>query len=480
MKTKRIISLLLIASLLTSASACGSEAPEKDNGTDTTAEETTEKPEYEFPELNCGGDKFTILNTGWVWSMYTFIDFETQTGDSLDDAVYERDRKIEEIFNVKLDVREAAIDDLADLVRTSVMAGDQAYDAAYIKGDHMSGIITDGCVLDLANVDGLNLDKLWWNQNVRNSCKLGKDGALYFAVSDLSLTAFDLTWCLMFNETKMEELNMDKPYDLVRNGKWTLDKFHEYTTKGANLNGDENFSFKVDGNCDYGFTSYSNVVAMAMVGADCHLTENNADGVPELSAENDRFYRFCDKFSSLTKTRGEYLEANNGDKHYEKIFKSGRALFVGAEIKATSVFRDFDDQFGIVPSPKLDEEQAEYASWINYLVPLLTIPADCKDPERSGKIIDAMSYLSMKNILPLYYNVKVSQKGLRNDDSIEMLGIIRDARYFEPSLVYGWTTNLYNSLSGQLVTGNGNVASLIASNKNKIAEKIAATMELVK
>ena len=133
-------------------------------------------------------------------------------------------------------------------------------------------------------------------------------------------------------------------------------------------------------------------------------------------------------------------------------------------------------QFGLVPSPKLDEEQAEYASWINYLVPLFTIPADCKDPERSGKIIDAMSYLSMKNVLPLYYNVKVSQKGLRNNDSIEMLGIIRDARSFEPSLVYGWTTNLYNLLSGQLVTGNGNVAS----NKNKIAEKIAATMELVK
>ena len=176
MKVKRIISLLLLASLLTSASACGSEAPEKDNGTDTTAEETTEKPEYEFPELDCGGDEFTIFNTGWVWSMYTLIDVETQTGDSLDDAVYERNRKIEEIFNVKLDVREAAIDDLAGLVRTSVMAGDQSYDAAYIKGDHLNGIITDGCVLDLTNVDGLKLDK---------------------------------------------------PYDLVRSGKWTLDKFHE-------------------------------------------------------------------------------------------------------------------------------------------------------------------------------------------------------------------------------------------------------------
>lgn len=49
--------------------------------------------------------------------MYTLIDVETQTGDLLDDVVYERNRRIEELFNVKLDVREAAIDDLAGLVR---------------------------------------------------------------------------------------------------------------------------------------------------------------------------------------------------------------------------------------------------------------------------------------------------------------------------------------------------------------------------
>ena len=104
MKAKRIISLFLLASLLISASACGSEAPEKESA-DTTAGETTEKPEYEFPELDCGGDEFTILNTGWVWSMYTLIDVETQTGDSLDDVVYERNRRIEKLFNVKLDVR---------------------------------------------------------------------------------------------------------------------------------------------------------------------------------------------------------------------------------------------------------------------------------------------------------------------------------------------------------------------------------------
>ena len=210
----RMISVSLAAMLF--LTSCGSTT---DNGNeDTTAENgtapdtTTEEVQPELPERNFEGYNFNILN-GNVYSWFTVsnVTSEEENGDTMNDAIYRRNRKVEELFNVKLDVREAAIDDLAGLVRTSVMAGDQSYDAAYIKGDHLNGIITDGCVLDLANVDGLNLDKPWWNQNVRNSCKLGKDRVLYFAVSDLSLTAFDLTWCLMFNETKLEKLNLDKP-----------------------------------------------------------------------------------------------------------------------------------------------------------------------------------------------------------------------------------------------------------------------------
>ena len=47
MKTKRIISLLL-ASLLTSASACGSEAPEKESADTTAAVEVIVKFECHF------------------------------------------------------------------------------------------------------------------------------------------------------------------------------------------------------------------------------------------------------------------------------------------------------------------------------------------------------------------------------------------------------------------------------------------------
>ena len=92
---KKMTSLLLLMAMLASLASCGGEKTSADETTisdDTGTSVSSDDPEYVYPELDCGGDEFTILNTGWVWSMYTFIDFETQTGDSLDDAVYERNR----------------------------------------------------------------------------------------------------------------------------------------------------------------------------------------------------------------------------------------------------------------------------------------------------------------------------------------------------------------------------------------------------
>ena len=38
-------------------------------------------------------------------------------------------------------------------------------------------------------------------------------------------------------------------------------------------------------------------------------------------------------------------------------------------------------------------------------------------------MIDALTYRSYETVLPVCYENRVAQKGLRNEDSIEMLGI---------------------------------------------------------
>ena len=482
---KRIISLCFLSAVILSVVSCGSDGSAKEmefSGTDSSSvDSVSEYADYIFPELDCCEDIFTILNLESAWNMYTNLDFESQTGEQLDDAVYNRNRKVEELFNVKLNVIDVSIDDLAKSTRQSVTSNDSLYDAAYIKGEHIAPLITDGLLTDLTTVSGLQLDQYWWNQNVMKSAQIGDKNSVFFAVSDLSLTAFDLTWCIMFNENMTEELGLDKPYDLVRNGKWTLDELKKYAAAGANLNGDESFKWNGEGNSVYGFASYYNIIGEMLIGAGCRFTDK-IDGIPSFALDNERFYNFCEKVTSLTSAAGEYIDANNSvsGEHYEQIFKSRRSLFVGAEIKASTVYRDFDDTFGILPAPKLDETQSEYYSWINYMIPLLTIPKDCKNVERTGIILDAMSYLSTKDVLPKYYDIRVSQKGLRNEESIEMLGIIRDARYFDASLAYDWTLSFYTSLRDQLSKkGDPNTASLVAKNKDKINAKIQATLDLV-
>ena len=275
----------------------------------------------------------------------------------------------------------------------------------------------------------------------------------------------------------MTDLGKDMPYDTVRAGKWTIDSFNTMLKWGTNLNGDESFAFSYDNKAIYGFTSFYRICDAMIIGAGNRFTTKGTDGTPALSIENDRFYTTAEKLANIFGSEGDYIEANQDGIKYDKIFMAGRALFYGGEVKASGVFREMEDSFGILPLPKLDETQENYCAWMNYDTPTLVVPSTNSKLERTGAILDALSYLSYKDVLPAYYKVRVSQKSLRNDDSIEMLGIIRDSLYYDASLTYGWTADLAQSIRGAVIKGDSSVSSIIAAKKDSVSEKIAKTLE---
>ena len=489
---RRVASMLLVLAMLLVNTGCGgteteTDTNESDNSTNTTggdgADDSSDETRipYDFPELDCQQGDFNILNCDFVWDMYTYLDFEEMTGEVLDDAIYERNRSVEDMFNVNLVVEDLHIDELNTRIQQTVLAGDDIYDVAYSRGDKINSIIAGGYVTNLYDVPGLNLDQPWWNQSVICGATIGDGDAVYFALNDFSLCAFDLVWCIFFNEDMLTSLGGELPYDLVREGKWTIDAMHELIKLGTNLNGDASFTFDRDGNSVYGLASYSRLVGSLLTGAGVRFTEKNTEGYPELIIENDLFYSTAEKLASIFGTAGDYIEANNKEtgQNYEMLFEQNRALFLGGEIKSASVFRDMEDSFGIVPSPKYDESQESYYSWMNHDTPTMCIPASNADLETTGIVLDALSYLSYTDILPIYYSIRVSQKSLRNEDSIEMLGIIRDTLYYDASLTYGWTLDLYTKLIGKISTGDTNLASDIATAKSSVEEKIATTFELM-
>jgi hypothetical protein len=78
-----------------------------------------------------------------------------------------------------------------------------------------------------------------------------------------------------------------------------------------------------------------------------------------------------------------------------------------------------------------------------------------------------------------YYDTYLTQKGARNVDSAEMLAIIRETRTLNVGNLFGWTSDLQNSLAAKLITGNNDVASTVASAVNAISVNIEKTITAI-
>jgi len=81
--------------------------------------------------------------------------------------------------------------------------------------------------------------------------------------------------------------------------------------------------------------------------------------------------------------------------------------------------------------------------------------------------------------LTRYYD-RVSYKGLRDNDSIDMLEIIRKTRYYNWGLAYDWLGSIEPSVHDMLLAGNGNISSLAASAKKIVEKLIDKTMSGLK
>ena len=105
MKRKSILALCLIFTVL--ASSCDSaEDPPVTAGDSSSASDTVteDSPDfvYDYPEL--GEGEFNILSSESVWDIYMDLDFPEMTGETLDDAVFARNRFVEEKTGLEIRV----------------------------------------------------------------------------------------------------------------------------------------------------------------------------------------------------------------------------------------------------------------------------------------------------------------------------------------------------------------------------------------
>ncbi|MCQ2431951.1 MAG: hypothetical protein MJ175_05030 [Clostridia bacterium] len=486
MKLTKTVSSVLLASLLLALAACGETAQGGQETTPATGTTDTAAPEeYDFGDKTYGGYEFKVLNYSDMWDTNVRLDFENESGEMLDDAIYKRNRYVEDKLDFVL--KEIAFtypgwDSIAqnvDRVIESVLADDKAYDAASLPVCFKPEVITQNYLYDLQEVPGLNLDAEWWDHSVNDSMTVC--GTLYAASSPMQLVSLDLTWVLLFNEKMMTDLDMEKPYQLVRDGKWTLDTFFEYVQAGTNIGADESFSFKENGTAVYGIAVHTDCPIGFVNAAGNELLLKKGDDY-SVNIETERMVNTVDKLAKIFSAKDGYILGNNDETQpsgYTTLFRNERAMFMTCELKSALVERDMDATFGLLPMPKYDEAQKDYYSAMNICTSLLTIPVTQDDPEMAGRILDALTYVSYRDVLPIYYDVTLSQKGLRNEDSVDMLNIIRNTRGVDFGCVFGINNSFVSSVNRMIVGGKNNIASVAASQAPAMETKLADILALL-
>ncbi|MBO5219942.1 MAG: extracellular solute-binding protein [Clostridia bacterium] len=480
---KRTTSILLLTAMLASLASCGGDAPAADTtaagASDATAdaEVTTEETDG-LPDTDMEGFTFHILHaddTQFAWVNHQ-LKADEENGDLVNDAVFKRNRYIEDRFNCKLDIEETT---KVDTKLASLVMSNEAPDLALMEGRQV--IANIDYIADFNNLPNLNLEADYWNPNASSIFDIG--GKQLALAGNYILCYISSASCFMYNKELYEELQIkDNLYDLVNEGKWTTEKFYEISRMGVyDLNGDT----KMDKNDRMGSLSLSleTYYGALLIGAGFKFVlTDDKDYFSYNIGGNERMISFMQDM--LDRTIAEpylyYTTATQpGSTDAEIKFENGQGLFYQNMLTYVDDYRDMEMDFGIVPSPKLDENQDQYYSRAA-LGEIAVLPRsfDMDRAENVGTLLEAMSYHSQKNLVQTYKEVMVKTKLTRDDDSADMLeyvfnGITFDAgMHLMGSINTTIMKNVYLDRKDVLVSTIDSVRSVFDSTVKTISEKI--------
>ena len=479
---KKVLLYLLVAAFLLSGVSCSENGTEDKSKPETDSseaapvevEEETEDHYYNhLPERNLNGMEFRIISriTAEDHDVQSYTDYgnneidaETIDGTQINDAVYYRNRELETRYNFLFNSIQI---DLAPMttVKTSVLANSDDYDAVV---DGMVYMRDYSLLYPLDNLNNMDLSAPCWDQNINVSLSIGNKH--YIVMGDMLILDKKGTWCMLFNKNLAANYQLGNLYDIVREGAWTLDTFYSMAKLGS---GDLNGDGVQDEGDKWGFLTEGYNINVMMYGCDTRFTAKDEEDYPVLSLYNEHTVSAFDKVLEIMADKSVSLSmswSKNGPADCLKAFSEDRGLFYMTGIGTAIEFRYMDSDFGIVPIPKYDEEQANYyTSFSMYNAGCVGVPKSIGSSDEIGFILQAICLSSTNTLRTTFYDTVLNGITARDEESSEMLDIIFANRVIDLGFIHNWGG--IGDIYGTLLNMNSNKLSSIYTSKEKSATK---------
>jgi len=450
-------------------------------GTSVPTEVPEEKPD--IPEgTKFDGETFTVLvwkiaSRGNVTDNDDFYDEadEGMEGQAVYDAVKERNRLIEEKYGVTINtiVTSEAVHTVAE---KDIKTGTGTYDLIAPMINNIFGLIESQYLVQLETVDTMDLSKTYYDRELFDS--IGIDGKNYCFTGDISTMDEELNVCIAYNRTLGTEVGID-PFESVESGKWTFHKMAELARKVTkDLNGDGNWT-KED---QYGIGHALSSGFIMFQGGGEKYARLDDNGVPVLTIDGST--RAVETIDKIYEVYNDPEVTGLNEKVYGGVWKNlndamteGKICFRPANIYNLAQYLTMEDEFTVLPVPKLEETQENY----HHLV--LTnscagycIPTTNDRLEMTGYLIEELSYYGRKIVKPAYYESYVKARLSADQKTAEMFDIIFATKTYDLGYIFNW-----GGINAQVVAAitSGNFASKIATVKDNAVKLMGETYEKI-
>lgn len=469
----------ILMALLLALSSCGGAA-DIETTNDTTATETTEtRPEtayidtLEVRDLDGYGYRMVAQHTD---GRPNFASTEEMTGEPLNDAINQR--KLSTMERLNITIEEIGYEDRGQLrtdVAKTIRAGDDAYDIILTPfSDGINHLTTQNCLLDLTTVPHLTLESERWNASIAENMRI--DGKQYFTTGVTSVCHLYVPQSVLFNKELATNYGLPNLYEVVLDGKWTLDNMNSYMADvTSDLNGDGELKPQDDQYACLVEGTFGNALYMA-AGLQCVYPD--ADGNWSFHLTDANSIDFIEKSAAIFGDASRvYSDPNSEDQNlYEAIFTEGRSLFVSASIRHATNFREMECDFGVLPIPVLNEGDKYLVSCNTWLPSGIGVPVTCQDLDRTGLIMETMAAYSYDTVLPAIVE-KVLGKTARDEESYQIMMMMYENTGFDFNTIMNFadtSTMLRSAVIGATENFVSSYAKVQTKAENALAEFISS------
>lgn len=442
--TKTLSLVLCIAVAIPLLTACANDG---DKNKPIDAPINSESNAVEFVDADYDGEVITFLSCRDEATDYIdhYIDNEELNGEPINDAVIDRNRAVEEKYNVVIERQSHGAGYASQAAKAGTVDFHMVYDCMNI----LAAPATEGVFYDFNQMPTINFDQSYWVPSMHDGMTVADK--MLIAPSAISMTYLAWAYFIFFNKSIIEDLNYTLPYEYVERNEWTYDVFLEMVL-GAELDANGDTLWTTDDRYGAGWgIALGNLISWTD-GTD--LVRKNDDGTYTLLPVSEKVIAIYNKYSDTISNSNSF--ATNHDLEwadavdqsaFPSVFKArryaqfgeGHTLFCSFSMDMTHELVNMEDDYGVAPNPKYNSAQESYYHGIDYCTPMFSIMKQVEDLDMLAVILEYMAYESEQRLLPAFYEQTVKTKRMKDLQGRDerMLDIIRGSIYHSALGYYG-------------------------------------------